>query len=262
MSWLKAEKFWFSNQNIIRKKRTFMSRVSIVIPFYNCPYIDQAIESALNQTYPNIEVIVVNDGSTEYTEKLTPFLKQIVYVEKGNGGTASALNLGILNATGDYIAWLSSDDLYYKDKVSKQLNFMRQKNTPISYTNFSLINENNHVFSEFAGKYFMDKISFLQFLLVSNPINGCTVMMNKKIFSEIGFFNEKLKFTQDYDFWLRAVQHYEFFYMHEALVKYRIHNQMGTQRFHEILIKEFEMIKQRYDSAIGKLITKEMDLHN
>lgn len=234
-----------------------MSRVSIIIPFYNCPYIGQAIESALSQTYINIEVIVVNDGSTKYTEKLTPFQNRIKYIEKENGGTASALNLGIKNSTGDYISWLSSDDLFYNDKVMKQLNFMKQKNTLISYTNYSLIDAHNNVTSQLAGIYFMDKISFLEYFRTANPINGCTVMMKKQIFAEIGFFNDELKFTQDYDFWLRTVQNYEIYYMHEPLVKYRIHCQMGTRKFSPLLVEEFEFVKQKYDHILLGLIAQE-----
>ena len=66
--------------------------VSIVIPFYNCSYVDQAIRSALNQSYSNVEVVVIDDGSTKEVERLTPFLNQINYFRKENGGTASAVN--------------------------------------------------------------------------------------------------------------------------------------------------------------------------
>ncbi|ULM95096.1 glycosyltransferase [Peribacillus frigoritolerans] len=237
-----------------------MSKVSIVIPFYNCPFIDQAIECALNQTYKNVEVIVVNDGSTEYLEKIMPFKSQIRYLEKENGGTASALNLGIKNSTGDYFTWLSSDDLYYKDKVLKQLTFMIENNAYFSYTNYSLIDANNHVFAQMAGKYFFDKIGLLQNLQNENHINGCTVMMKMQVFSGIGVFNENLKFTQDYDFWLRALQNYEMYYLHEQLVKYRVHNGMGTRRFSEYLIKEVEILRERYADKLIGVINQEKNI--
>lgn len=81
-------------------------KVSIVIPFYNCAYIEQAVHSAIHQTYPHIEVIVVDDGSTEHVERLQPFMDSIRYIRKENGGTATALNEGIKHATGDYFVWL------------------------------------------------------------------------------------------------------------------------------------------------------------
>ncbi|WP_328097470.1 glycosyltransferase family A protein [Peribacillus frigoritolerans] len=79
--------------------------MSIIVSFFNCPYIDEALESLMNQTYKNIEIIVVNDGSTIYSDKIIPYLDKIIYIEKGNGGTACALNMGIRNATGDYLCW-------------------------------------------------------------------------------------------------------------------------------------------------------------
>ena len=69
--------------------------VTVVIPFYNCPYIHLAVSSALSQTYKNVEVIVVDDGSTKHQHLLEPFMKRIVYLQKTNGGTATALNYGM-----------------------------------------------------------------------------------------------------------------------------------------------------------------------
>ena len=171
-----------------------LMKVSIIIPFYNCSFVDQAIESALNQTYPNIEVIVVNDGSSsQFTEKVTPYLNRIRYFEKENGGTASTLNLGIKNASGDYFAWLSSDDIFLKDKISKQLRFMIERNAYFSYTNYSLINEHNQITHHEAGVFFSNKVNFLNSLRSGCTINGSTVMMNMELFSNLGLFNEELR---------------------------------------------------------------------
>ncbi|GJM76095.1 hypothetical protein HMSSN036_83110 [Paenibacillus macerans] len=90
--------------------------VSVIIPFYNCPYVEQAVQSALNQTYRPLEVIVVDDGSTSHAERLAPYRPHIHYLGKANGGTASALNHGIRHASGEYIAWLSSDDVFIRTK--------------------------------------------------------------------------------------------------------------------------------------------------
>ena len=94
-------------------------KVSIIIPVYNGEkYVKSAIQSALKQTYKNIEIIVVNDGSTDNTDKVVQqFKNKIIYLKKENGGVSSALNLGLLYMTGDYFSWLSHDDIYKKNKV-------------------------------------------------------------------------------------------------------------------------------------------------
>lgn len=236
-----------------------IKKVSIIIPFYNCSYVDQAIDSALNQTYPNIEVIVVNDGSTIFKDKITPYLGRIRYFEKENGGTASALNAGIKNATGDYFAWLSSDDMFYKEKIAKQLNMMDERKGYFSYTNYSLINEHSQITLREAGVYFPFKIDFLQNLLTGNNINGSTVMMKMELFSSLGLFNENLKFTQDYDFWLRAIQHYEFYYVNEPLLKYRVHNNMGSKKYSQKINTEIRMLNQKYEQDLIKLVNIERE---
>ena len=95
-------------------------KVTIMIPVYNgSNYLKEAIESALAQTYKNKEVVVVNDGSTDDGKTAAiakSFGNKIKYYEKENGGVSTALNLGIKKATGDYICWLSHDDLYYQNK--------------------------------------------------------------------------------------------------------------------------------------------------
>jgi len=103
-------------------------KISIVIPAYNAAnYLSEAIDSALAQTYPNVEIIVVNDGSRDdgETEKIAlSYGDQIRYFHKENGGSSSALNVGIANMTGEWFSWLSHDDLYTPEKLEKQVAYM------------------------------------------------------------------------------------------------------------------------------------------
>ncbi len=235
-----------------------MDKVSIIIPFYNCAYVDQAIQSALNQTYENIEIILVNDGSTIHNEKVKPFLNKIRYIEKGNGGTASALNAGIEAATGNYFSWLSSDDLYEPEKIEKQLNFMKQHHASVSYLSYILIDEKNRSISGPVGIAFPNRELFYRHLKSGCPINGCTVMLKMKIFQEVGLFDESLPFTQDYDLWLRVVQKYDFYYLDQPLVSYRVHDEMGTKRNAVAIRKEIKLVKTRHRRAINQLIINEV----
>jgi glycosyltransferase involved in cell wall biosynthesis len=234
-----------------------MEKVSIIIPFYNCPYIDQAIESALAQTYHNKEIIVINDGSTMHEDKLRPYLNKIIYVKKGNGGTATALNLGIERATGQYFTWLSSDDLYDRDKVTKQYAFMKREKAEISYSSYFHIDSKNRIIHGPVGYKFPSKRHFYQRLLKGCPINGCTVMMNMKLFKEMGVFDRSLPFTHDYDMWLKILPKYDFAYLDEPIVWHRVHDQMGTKQFKERIDREIAYTQKRHRSMLESLIAKE-----
>ena len=106
--------------------------VSIIIPVYNgANYLSDAINSALNQTYKKIEIIVVNDGSNDYdaTEKIAlSFSDQIKYIKKENGGVSTALNVGIQAMKGEYFSWLSHDDMYTQNKIESQIDFLKINN--------------------------------------------------------------------------------------------------------------------------------------
>lgn len=226
-----------------------MTKVSVVIPFYNCPYIDQAIQSVLSQTYPNIEILVISDGSTKYLEKLAPYFEKIRFIEKANGGTASALNMGIQNATGEYISWLSSDDIFYPKKTEIQLTTMQQINSIISYTNYISINENNEIISPPLGVYFPKRLDFLKAMKKGNIINGCTTLIHRKIFSEIGLFNTRLPYTHDYDLWLRILNKYSFNYIPSPLLKYRVHSNMGSMKYADKIKKEVKLVQKKHKNS-------------
>ncbi|WP_100012239.1 glycosyltransferase [Lentibacillus sediminis] len=233
-----------------------MDKVSIIIPFYNDPYVGRAIKSALDQTYENKEIVVVNDGSTSHSEKIKPFLDKIIYIEKGNGGTASALNTGIKSATGNYFSWLSSDDLYEPDKIKKQLAFMKSSKASISYGNYYLINGEDKVISLPAGIGISNKKSFLEYMLGGCIINGCTVMVEMSVFKVVGYFDEGLKYAQDYDMWLRILPFYDFHYFNEPLVKYRVHQGMGSKKYEREIPREINIVKKRHGKKLFFLIQK------
>ena len=107
-------------------------KVSIIIPVYNGErYLKEAIDSALAQTYSNLEVIVINDGSVDRTEDIAlSYGNKIRYFSKKNGGVASALNLGISVMQGEYFSWLSHDDIYLEDKIEKQMEILNNADNP------------------------------------------------------------------------------------------------------------------------------------
>lgn len=236
-----------------------MKKVSIIIPVYNCPYVDQAIESALNQSYPNIEIIVVNDGSTEFLEKLQPFRNKVHhFIDKPNGGTASALNAGIRNATGDYFSWLSSDDRYEPRKIEKQLQFMKERKAKASYSSYFYIDSNNSILSGTVGLEYPNRVQFLEQMKKGCFINGCTVMLKMKLFSKVGLFDESLLYTQDYDMWIRVLKYCDFHYFNDPIVLYRVHDGMGTKKHEEKILKEIDFVQQKHRTLLDELIREEL----
>mgnify|MGYP001368911755 CR=1 FL=1 len=233
-------------------------KVSIVIPFYNCRYVDMALMSALRQTYKNTEIIVVDDGSTEHVEKLSPFMnmKKIIYTKKTNGGTATALNEGIKRANGSYFAWLSSDDLLHPSKIEMQLNFMKQQKALFSFTNFNWINENNTPIKLSVSPKYPDKVSFCKDMKKRCPINGSTVMINMNIFSDVGPFDETMIYTHDYDLWNRIILKYDMPFLDRPLTSYRVHRDMGTRKYTQEINKEVDIIQKRYSKKLDQFIAK------
>ncbi|UKS27629.1 glycosyltransferase [Paenibacillus sp. HWE-109] len=228
-----------------------LPKVSVVIPFYNCPFVDQAIQSVLNQTYANIEIVVVDDGSTLHLDKIAPYRDRICYLGKANGGTASALNHGIGSATGEYVAWLSSDDLFHPDKIARQLSFMLARDAWVSFTNYDLIDENSMTTASFAGPCFSSVWDFYEAFFTSVPVHGCTVMARKEMFLHMGYFNEGLLYTQDYEMWMRVVlNNFDFYYLHDSLTLFRWHGANGTIRHQSRMAEEVQYIRAKFNPLL------------
>lgn len=211
----------------------FNPLVSVIIPVYNgSNYIKEAIDSALAQTYDNIEIIVVNDGSIDDTEKIVKsYGDKIRYFSKENGGVASALNLALKEMRGEYFSWLSHDDAYLSEKIENQirhLSLLGDKDI-ILYSDYELMDEESNVIENIILDHEMLEAK-PEYALFRNLVNGITLLIPKKAFGDYGFFNEELKCTQDYDMWFEMMKSYEFIHLPEVLVKYRIHEMQDTKK--------------------------------
>lgn len=224
-------------------------KVSIVIPVYNAEkYLDECIVSALNQSYPEIEIIAVNDGSTDDSSTiLNKYKNDIIIINKKNGGTASALNAGIKIMTGDWFKWLSADDVLKNITVEKLVNEIKKYGDKskkyIFYSNYDLIDRNSKKIREFNEPNNNNLESFQRNTILLDHFygNGTTSIMHKSIFDKCDLFDEKLGYKDDYEFWLRCclLFGYELYLVDENLAKYRIH--------------ESQLTKQRYDDALEKI---------
>lgn len=237
--------------------------VSIVIPVYNgSNYLNQAIDSVLSQTYRNIEIIVVNDGSNDNgkTEKIAlSYGDQIRYFKQENGGVASALNLAINKMRGDYFSWLSHDDLYYPNKIEKQIEYLANNNFQniVLYSDYDLIDENSNLISECIKPHEILKTK-PEYALLRGHVNGITLLIPKVAFSKIGLFDERLRCTQDYDLWNKMIKHYNFIHLPLILSSTRIHNKQDSKISPKVIIEgEALWIKMIKDLSLEKMIRLE-----
>lgn len=211
-----------------------MKKVSIIIPVYNgSNYLSEAIDSALAQTYKNIEIIVVNDGSNDNgaTEKIAKsYGKKIRYYKKENGGVASALNLGIKKMTGEYFSWLSHDDLYEKNKIEEQIKYLNIINSDnyIVACNSRVLFPNGMLKKEPINKNAFEYIDIFLATSANVGINGCSLLIPKKSLIKANGFNESLPVTQDYDLWFRLKDENKFVLLEKYLVIYRRHKQQDS----------------------------------
>ncbi|MBK2257737.1 glycosyltransferase family 2 protein [Francisella philomiragia] len=195
-------------------------------------YVEQAINSVINQTYDNWELIIVDNSSTDssrqkiadcsFTDDRITFIS-LEYNSYPSGG----INTALKQAKGDYISVLSADDYFMSDKLEKQLNYMKETNSCICFTWVKFVNDSgveldnykNHVFN----KHFKNTDELMKMLF--NGINvfcAVTPLISQKAHEKIGFYDNRLLQAQDFDLWLRALKEYDISILEEELSCYRI----------------------------------------
>lgn len=236
--------------------------VSILIPAFNAGnFIQETLESVLAQTYPNIEIIVVDDGSTDDTQqKILAFGERIIYIYQQNGGIASARNRGMALTRGQLVALLDADDICHPNRIAIQVDYL-QKNPDIIIcsTDFSAFNSDGHVSDSHISNYYgiirstaegieqlYEEKRFLDTgqnpwtindscevkihhgyiykkIVWGNFIHPPTIMLRRSVAERVGFFDEKLFFACDYDWLIRVSRLGKIGYIERPLLKYRLH---------------------------------------
>jgi glycosyltransferase involved in cell wall biosynthesis len=231
-------------------------KVSIIIPVYNGEaYLRQAVDSALAQTYRDCEVIVVDDGSKDGTAAIIEsYGSRVVPLHKANGGTSSALNAGIRLARGEYIAWLSHDDLFLPRKTQVQVDYLRANRTLAAcYMDYLIVDEKGNEISRFNATLGRTRSEMLRQLFVQNKISGCAMLIRAQVFERVGLFREDLKYTQDFDMWFRILSDFPIGYIPQALEKQRVHamqqGKFGVERYRReelnMLLDTFQNLRSR-----------------
>ena len=230
-----------------------MQKISVIIPSYNrFKYLLKALESVRNQTYKNIEIIIVNDGSSQeeyYNHKFEGCI--VINLDKNSKarfGHASPggfqRSMGMKIASGEYIAFLDDDDYWLPDKLEKQINAMLTSRCLISSTDgligkgiydktkrYTLYNKERYlgtiksIFSRKGEselmKYGFPTIWTEEFLNTHNCAIASSIMIHKSIIDKIGYFSNQL-WAPDYDYWLRAIKHSDLMYVDEPLMYFDV----------------------------------------
>jgi len=216
--------------------------VTIAIPSYNhAKYIGETIQSALDQTFQDFEILIVDDSSTDNTleiiKKFTDSRIRLIVSEK-NQGVCQTSNICIQNALGKYIALIASDDIMEKTKLEKQINFLEQNsNYGAVFSGMEVIDENGVTNKKKTTKYTKifekenrSRFEWLKYFFHhGNCIAAPSLLAKTSALKETGNFNKSITQAHDLDFWVRlCLQGYEIYIIHEKLLKYRERNNNGN----------------------------------
>ncbi len=220
---------------------------SVLVPTYNqAQYVGQALDTLLRQTDPDWEAVVVNDGSTDDTPAVLAQYSaldgRIKVIHQSNGGTGSALNTGLRHARGEWICWLSSDDFFDIRKLEIHRRAIAQHPGCQFFFTYSQQYDDATGYTARHGFWQPNAICRWQILnmIRGNLVNGNSVCVSREAWMQTGYFNEALRYAQDYDMWLRLMASYPAMLIPEATCITRYHGAQGTHRFPEAC---------RFDSA-------------
>ncbi len=201
--------------------------VSVIIPTYNRAdsTLKNAVESAINQTYNNLEIIVVDDGSKDNTKEVLEQINdpRIIYIYQENAGPSAARNNGIRNAKGKYIALLDSDDLWLPEKIEKQVNIAESNQSIGMMCCFGMrynpdTTEKNIEYHYCSAKNSSEFIEGLLFAPDKTVTGTSTMLFKREVFDKFGYFETGMRAYEDWDMFFKAALNYEFYCINEILV--------------------------------------------
>jgi glycosyltransferase involved in cell wall biosynthesis len=201
--------------------------VSVVIPAYNMGrFLSEAVASALFQSYPNREVIVVDDGSTDDTpQRLADFVTSgsIRYHYQDNAGLSAARNAGIALAKGEFIALLDADDVWEPQRLALQLQVFACEQVGLVYSDYATFDSDGVIAVSKNRGLDRREVTFLDLYSHNNFIYPSTVLVRAAVFQECGGFDNGLRSVEDYEMWLRIARRYRIVGVHQPLVLIRHH---------------------------------------
>lgn len=229
------------------------TKVSVIIPSYNSgKYLEEAIISAVNQTYKNTEIIIVNDGSTDSTEEIVKSWqrkdRRIRYVKhEKNRGLAAARNTGIKNSQGSYIAFLDADDVWLPQKLEVQMRKIEETGADLVFSNWYIWEpERKLKIKAFnLSPVQSNKKDLLFFFIKKNLSNPSTALLKKSSLEKVGLFDESLRSSEDYDLWIRfLLEGMEITFIQEPLIYYREHQWQMSKNIYKMRLSRLTVYKK------------------
>jgi glycosyltransferase involved in cell wall biosynthesis len=229
--------------------------VSVIIPTYNrAQMLREALDSVRRQTVQDVEIVVIDDGSSDDTaEVVQSYGPTVVLLRQTHQGVAAARNLGIQRSRASLVAFLDSDDLWLPKKLERQLGYLQANpHVGLVYTRM--------------WSYHIDDVSrrrleprsvarsFQELLNGPNSVTTSTVVVRRRCLEAVGLFNPTLPAVEDHELWLRVAQRFALGFMDEPLAEYRRHGQSTTAdlaRLHDGYRRCYEIILQQYRGSLG-----------
>ena len=228
-------------------------KVTVIIPTYqHADVVDDAIESVLNQTYHDFELIIVDDGSIDNTQEVLKKYsdnKKVTVIKKKNAGVSAARNTGIAKSNGSYIAFLDADDIWTSEKLAIQVPLLQENlNLGLVYSNVNFFGHNGAFPSTLFQINPPKRGYVICDIFAQNCIPMPTSIVRRETFDDVGFFDKNLSTCADYDMWLRIARKWAIDYVDKPLAYYRFsENQMHKDR-ERWLIEKVAALEKAYRS--------------
>lgn len=258
------------NINQSGKHTSFTPLVSVIIPAYNAEkFLLKTLESILSQTYKNIEVLVIDDGSQDRTAEIVQSIaqkdNQVILLQQENSGVAAARNLGINKSKGEFIAPIDADDIWYPQNLEKQVQCLLHADSSVGlvYSWSVDIDEEDKLTGDFRASNIEGDV-FTTLLCHNFLGNASSTLIRRSCVEKIGGYNTQLKAQdaqgcEDWDFYLRIAEHYQFKVVPEFFIGYRkIANTMSGDykkmaKSHDLMLQEIQQTHRDIPIAFYKL---------
>lgn len=235
-------------------------KVSIIVPNYNYGrYLNESIDSALAQTYPNTEIIIVDDGSTDDSETvLAGYGDRIKWFKQANAGVAAARNRGLSESAGEILAFLDSDDIWLPEKLEKQVKLLQtDKNIGLVHCGYADFDNAGKTLNEnlngMAGDVAEAMIRYRRAVILGG---GSAAIIRREVLEKVKGFDQNCAPAEDWEFYFQTARHFKVGFVPEILMRYREHgtnNHLNIPRMERAILAAYNKVFAEENFEFGKI---------